>query len=208
MASRKAMRTMQRAYDHPDRRARHLKIGVAASGLVLIFVLWTVVAISVLFARQAALQRARSDAANLSAAFTDEVSHILDSVSAAMELIAIKMRVDGSSFDIQAWARSIPLMAAPTIQGSIIGPDGKLVSTTLDPRPQPIDLNDREHFRAHLDGSFNGLFISRPVIGRVSRQPTIQVSKRVETNDGRFLGVLVFSLARQSYHSLQSREPW
>jgi hypothetical protein len=38
------------------------------------------------------------------------------------------------------------------------------------------------------------LFISQPVIGRVSQQATIQVSKRVETNDGRFLGVLVFSL--------------
>jgi hypothetical protein len=39
------------------------------------------------------------------------------------------------------------------------------------------------------------LFISQLVIGRVSQQATIQVSKRVETNDGRFLGVLVFSLA-------------
>jgi hypothetical protein len=40
-----------------------------------------------------------------------------------------------------------------------------------------------------------GLFISPPAIGRVSQQATIQVSKRVETTDRRFLGVLVFSPA-------------
>jgi len=48
------------------------------------------------------------------------------------------------------------------------------------------------------------LFISQPVIGRVSQQATIQVSKRVETNDGRFLGVLVFWLAPDNLTTLHN----
>jgi signal transduction histidine kinase len=186
---------MNRAEDDPSRRAKRLKIGIVAVVAVLILAMWSVVAISIIFARRGAMERTRSDGANLSAAFTDEVTHTLGSVAGAMDLVADRMRIEGAAFDIQTWSREIPLLAAPTIQGGIIGPDGKLVSTTLDPHSEPIDLSDREHFRVHLDGSFKGLFISKPIIGRVSKQATIQVSKRVEAADGRFLGVLVFSLA-------------
>src|SRR5207302_2919537 len=70
-----------------------------------------------------------------------------------------------------------------------------LAATTLDPNPALLDLSDREHFRVHLDGSFKGLFISKPVTGRVSHKTTIQVSRRVDGKDGQFLGVVVFALS-------------
>ena len=195
---------MQLAFDHPRRRARHLKIGIAASGVILILVLWSVVATSVLFARQAALHRAQSDGANLTAAFANEVSHLLGSVSAAMEFITTKMHVEGETLDLQAWVKMIPLMTTPGTQSVFIGPDGKLVSASLDAHSKPIDLSDREHFRVHLDGSFKGLYIGRPVVGRISLKPAIPVSKRVETNDGRFLGVLLFMLTPSDFTTLYS----
>ena len=195
---------MQQAFAQSHRRARHLKIGIAASGVVLILVLWTVVATSVLFARQAALHRAQSDGANLTAAFANEVRHLLDSVSAAMEIITTKMHVEGETLDLQAWVKMIPLMTTPGTQSVFIGPDGKLVSASLDAHSKPIDLSDREHFRVHLDGSFKGLYIGRPVVGRISLKPAIPVSKRVETNDGRFLGVLLFMLTPSDFTTLYS----
>ena len=185
---------MQRAADHPRRHARQLKIGILAGGAILLVLFWSVVVISILLDRDAALQRAQSEAANLAAAFTDEVSDTVDGVDTDMEFLASRMRAQGSPVDIYAWADQIPKTSAGTLQAYFIGPDGKLVSNTLDPHPEAIDLSDREHFRVHLDGSFKGLFISEPVVGPVSEQATIQVSKRVEATDGRFLGVLVFSL--------------
>lgn len=193
---------MKRLEDDPRRRAKLFKVRIVAVVTVLILTMWAIVATSVTSARRGAIERARSDGANLSAAFSDEVTHALGSITGVMELVADRMRMEGAAFDIQAWSREIPLMAAPTIQGAIIGPDGKLVSTTLHPHPEPIDLSDREHFRVHLDGSSKGLFISKPVVGRVSGQATIQVSKRVEAADGRFLGVLVFSLAPHYFTTL------
>jgi signal transduction histidine kinase len=150
------------------------------------------------------LQRAQSDGANLTAAFANEVRHHLDSVSAAMEFITTKMHVEGETLDLQAWVKMIPLMTTPGIQSVFIGPDGKLVSASLDAHSKPIDLSDREHFRVHLDGSFKGLYIGRPVIGRISLKPAIPVSKRVETNDGRFLGVLLFMLTPSDFTTLYS----
>jgi hypothetical protein len=72
-----------------------------------------------------------------------------------MELVVTRMRSDGLAFNIYEWAQEIPVMATSTIQGAIIGPDGKLLSTTLNLHAEPLDLGDRKHFSIHLDGTFN-----------------------------------------------------
>ena len=77
---------------------------------------------------------------HLAAAFADELTHILGGVAGGMEIIAQRMRIAHGAFDIHAWARVIPLLSNATIQAGIIGPDGWLVSTTLAPAPEPIDL--------------------------------------------------------------------
>jgi hypothetical protein len=70
------------------------------------------------------------------------LTHILGGVAGGMEIIAQRMRIAHGAFDIHAWARVIPLLSNATIQAGIIGPDGWLVSTTLAPAPEPIDLSD------------------------------------------------------------------
>jgi hypothetical protein len=52
-------------------------------------------------------------------------------------------------------------------------------------------LGDREHFRIHLDGKFHGLFIGPTVLGRLtSGHPIMPITRRVEAEDGTFLGVV------------------
>ncbi|HXP31885.1 MAG TPA: ATP-binding protein [Stellaceae bacterium] len=177
-----------------QRRARRFKTVIAAVSVAIVAILWAVVAASTFSARQTAIDRTRNEADNLASIFADEVMRTLTEVNAAMDLVAERMRAQGRGFELYQWAHDLPLISAATIQASIIGPDGRLVATTLDAHPEPIDLSDREHFRVHLDGKFLGLFISKPVLGRVSKQATIQVSRRVDAADGRFLGVLVFSV--------------
>jgi signal transduction histidine kinase len=178
----------------PRRRCRANTIEIVAVGIIVILAMWTTVAASITTAREAAMDRARSEGRNLAAAFADEITHILGGVAGAMEIVAQRMRIARGAFDIHAWASEIPLLSNATIHAGIIGPDGRLVSTTLDPAPEPIDLSDREHFRIHLDGRFQGIFIGKPVTGRVSPQIAIHVTRRVDAEDGSFLGVIVFAL--------------
>jgi len=46
----------------------------------------------------------------------------------------------------------------------------------------------------HLQNKFQGLFIGKPVVGRLWRQPIIPITRRVDADDGTFLGVLVFMI--------------
>src|SRR5262249_51982641 len=39
-----------------------------------------------------------------------------------------------------------------------------------------------------------GLFVGKPVLGRVSRQVTLQLTRRVDAQDGRLLGIILLSL--------------
>jgi PAS domain S-box-containing protein len=188
----------------PRRRCRVTTIEIVAVGIIVILAMWTIIAASITTAREAAMDRARSEGRNLAAAFADELTHILGGVAGAMENVAQGMRTAHGTFDIHAWTHEIPLLSNATIQAGIIGPDGRLVSTTLDPAPEPIDLSDREHFRIHLDGRFQGIFIGKPVTGRVSHQITINVTRRVDAEDGTFLGVVVFALSPANLTTLNT----
>jgi signal transduction histidine kinase len=168
---------------------------ILSVGACVIALLWLIMIDVIRNERHAAIEHARSEASNLSAAFQNDLSQTLNSVARAMEVVADRMRAAQGPVDIQEWAGDIPLLGAAAIQVGIIGPDGRAVSSTLEPHPTSIDLSDREHFRVHLDGKFHGLYISKPLIGRMTGKVSIQVSQRVEADDGRFLGVVVFSLA-------------
>jgi signal transduction histidine kinase len=168
---------------------------IVTVGTCVIALLWFIMIDVIMNERRAAIEHAQAEASNLSAAFENEVSQTLNSVARAMEVVAEHMRASQGPFDLHEWAAGIPLLAAATIQGGIIAPDGRLISSTLEAHMTPIDLSDREHFRIHLDGKYHGLYISKPLVGRMSHQVSIQVSQRVDADDGRFLGVVVFSLA-------------
>jgi signal transduction histidine kinase len=179
-----------------------LRRRIALFSAIIIVAMVALVALVIAEQRSAALERARADASNLSAAFEEQVRRVMDGVAGAMDLLKQRIEVEGSSFDLTTWTRLVPGLATSTIQVAVIGPDGILKATTREKSSKPVDLSDREHFRVHRDNAHLGLFIGKPMRGRVSKQLTIQVSKRLETAGGAFAGVLVFSLDPESLTTL------
>ncbi|MBU6260199.1 MAG: two-component sensor histidine kinase [Burkholderiales bacterium] len=93
------------------------------------------------------------------------------------------------------------------VQLSLIDARGRFIASNLDPdgtRTNHVDLSTREHVRVHLwprslpaidtPLSPDGLFIGKPVLGKVSKRWTIQISRKLVGSDGRLLGVVVASL--------------
>ena len=185
------------------RRAHHLKLIVFTVVAAVVLTLWALAAVSITNARRAALDDAMNNAANLSAAFADEINFVIRDIDGAMSVVADKVIEHRGNFNVYEMADQIRQMSVVTLQVSLIGPDGWMRSTTLDPHPGPVDLSDREHFRVPADPSFRGIFISKPVTGRVSGRVTIQIARQIESKEGRFLGVLVFSVPPEALTVLQ-----
>ena len=78
-------------------------------------------------------------------------------------------------------------------QTGIIDDQGMYVFSNLKKTTTKVDLSDREHFKVHLNTYPYGIFISKPVLGRVSQKWSIQVSRRMNNPDGSLKGVAVAS---------------
>jgi diguanylate cyclase (GGDEF)-like protein len=80
---------------------------------------------------------------------------------------------------------------------------GKLIidASTLDPLPE--DRSGEEYFQIHRDRPDAGLFVSRPMLHHGAY--AIVLSRRIASEDGRFLGVVAGSIRFSYFHDLFGR---
>lgn len=146
---------------------------------------------------------------NTAVAFKEHTLRILDTVDQAMSKVQIHVRenqIDGNY--LLGIANETGMVPHILTQLSYVDAQGIFRSSNLDPDGRKsgfIDLMDRDHIRVHLKpestsslSTHNGLFISKPLLGKVSGTRTIQLSRSIISADGKVLGVVVASL-NQSY---------
>ena len=77
----------------------------------------------------------------------------------------------------------------------LFGPDGRAIaSDRFSPAPvDTLDVTDRDYFRWHRT-HHGGLYISEPGIGKLTRQPFFDTSRRRDDERGEFGGVVSVSL--------------
>jgi len=120
---------------------------------------------------------------------------------AVQSLVAFYQRNKAQEFGRQARVLTQRFPQGSVLQVAVIGADGYLEYSNLGMQ-EKVYLGDREHFTVHVDVPDQGLFISKPVMGKVSKKWSIQFSRRIERN-GQFAGVMVLSLSPDFlYHTL------
>jgi len=79
-------------------------------------------------------------------------------------------------------------------QVAVIDSSGHLVGSSIESDVRPLYLGDREHFKAHVGAIGDELFISKPLVGRISQRASLQFSRRITGENGQFKGVIVASV--------------
>jgi len=145
---------------------------------------------------------------NLARAFEEQTVRVVAAVDQATIRMRDAVRSGAHTLaDLAQFANETGMAPTILVQLSLVGPDGRFSGSNLDPdgsKTGHVDLSTREHIRVHLStGSAadaareqltGGLFIGKPVLGKVSGRWTIQLSRRIDGPDGRVLGVVVASL--------------
>lgn len=80
------------------------------------------------------------------------------------------------------------------LQVAVADADGLVVDSSLGTPSPPVSIADRPHFLAVKNSPVDQLFIGQPVLGRVSKKPSLQLVRPVLTPEGRFNGVIVASV--------------
>src|SRR3974390_1533932 len=106
------------------RSGRLLKRRIAAFSAAIMAAICAFVAEAVLKERQVALEQARTEAANLSAGFEEQVRGTLNGVAGAMEFLKARIEGEGTAFDLEVWKAKVPELLSPAIQILIVNADG------------------------------------------------------------------------------------
>ncbi|CAB3682903.1 Sensor histidine kinase RcsC [Trinickia soli] len=180
---------LPRLLAHPSRafRVNH------ATALGLILALWIALGAFATWDARTELHSERVQTDTLADALAAHTSRVLREAAQVSSVVAWLVRRDGVGLPLQDYVHSGLLDMDVFIQVAVIDKHGILRASTM-PDFRPIDLSDREHFRVHIDDANTRLFVGRPVIGRVSGQVSIQLSRRINDAQGRFVGVVVVSM--------------
>jgi hypothetical protein len=144
--------------------------------------------------RAGAELEAGRDARNFSHAFAETISRMIEGIDQTILLVRQAYATDPEHFNLATWARGTQFLNARTPEISIADKDGVLSMTNLGSLPSRIDLSDREHVAAQLHNDTDELFISRPVVGRMTGKWSVKFTRKLLAPDGSLAGVVLVSL--------------
>ena len=173
-----------------------LRQSIFLFGLSMIAVLWLALGWKLHTERAAEDARISSDTANLARAFEESVLRTMQQVDLRLQVLRGQIAQSPNPATWHRFVLSVPLDNEISFQLAVTDAKGVMVTSSLDLRPgKPVDLSDREHIRVQIKSSSDDLFISRPLLGRVSKQWSINITRAIRGYEGELLGVAVASLS-------------
>lgn len=162
-------------------------------GLLMVAALWGGIVAIVVHNRGELRSAARVDAGNMARVFAEHVRRTVTMIDLALQDYRDYHRSRPEAPPAEGW-RDAYLREGGGFQWAVIDARGMMTYSNLTPVTKPVDLSDREHFRVHRDSGRDELFVSKPVLGRVSQRWSIQFTRRLSNPDGSFAGVVVLSV--------------
>jgi diguanylate cyclase (GGDEF)-like protein len=144
--------------------------------------------------RRDAEQAAIEGTSNLARAFEENSDRIVSGIDQILLSARAAYAEDEAHFNIVDWANKRTRSDRFAFFIGRVDEHGITREATFKPAPPPIDISDREHFRAQLDPHRDELFISKPVTGRATRQSALQFTRKLLHADGSFAGIVQVSL--------------
>src|SRR5262245_15604370 len=167
----------------------------AIFGVLIIGMLWTGVALKYVDDVQSDRRDAGRANKNFAMVFEENVLRSIGEIDKALLYLRRTVESRKDTEDFATIVSTTDVLSEIIVQVAIIDADGILRASNAGPQPTAaVDLSDREHYRVHVGRDVDQLFISKPVVGRVSGKWSVQFSRRFSNTDHSFGGVVVASL--------------
>ncbi|HEX3573105.1 MAG TPA: PAS-domain containing protein [Rhodopila sp.] len=166
---------------------------VALIGLVIVL-LWGGIGFTLWHDQRGTEQAAENDAANLARAFDENITRTIEAVDQTLLFLRDAYQHDPAGFAREPWPSAYAFLDDLHVQLSLADRSGAVIWSNLGVASPDVSIADRVHFQIQQASSGDRLFISRPVLGRISGKWTIQFTRKLFAPDGSFAGVAVVSL--------------
>jgi len=163
-------------------------------GVVVISIIWGGIYLLDRQARERDYQAAMRQGSNLTRVLDQYITRVVEEADSALQTLRQSYQEDPKHFDIADWMVRTRSMTKLTLNFGIAGADGYIVQSSHGRLSKPVYVGDREHFVFHIASSTDQLYISAPVVGRITGRSTIEFSRRLSNPDGSFAGTVATSL--------------
>ncbi|GAN46172.1 sensor domain-containing diguanylate cyclase [Methylobacterium radiotolerans] len=190
----------------PLRHARRLRSARTwiATGVLAPIGMLTVSGLMLLDLRRDAWDKAEQTSRNLLQVIERDIARNVEIVDLTLHAVVDNLKAPGVAeatpemrqlilFDRAATARDLGAMF-------VLDADGDSVVEAAQVPARKVNYKDRDYFQAHRASAGLGLYISRPLVSRLTGDRMIVLSRRIDKADGSFGGIVLATL-RLSYFS-------
>lgn len=164
---------------------------VLACGLAIALTWWLVLQ-RIALERQQVLAAAMQSSAKLAAAYERQVDRTFKAAEQVAAFVREQYLRQGRALPLSAWVKQGVVRESMFTIISVVDERGEIVSSSQ--ATGRVNYADRDFFRLQAESREDTLFVSAPVLGRVSGRWQVPMSLRITRHDGSFGGVVVLSV--------------
>lgn len=181
---------MSRIMFRPNLRSRRMDAAILLFNTALIGIIWFSVIGVTQTDRQDTIRAAVERNDNLAIALEEYTTRTIESADAIIRYLIRERARTGSSFNLQEFIEKYTIDNT-TLTGVVLADEsGNVATTTLNlSSAKPVNVSDREHFSVHRGAILGGVFVGKPVTGRITGKMIVPITRRINKPDGSFGGV-------------------
>jgi diguanylate cyclase (GGDEF)-like protein len=161
--------------------------------LLLVGLLWTVMLSELDREHAATRAQAFSQASLLSKTYADQLTRSVEQFDQITRHLQYYWRVTNGSIDLDREAKAGLYPVSMNLYVSIADSNGWIASTTRDSIGK-VNIANTDYFQAHKNRNDDDLLISGPAYAPRFAKMAIRFSRRLETTDGRFGGIVLVAV--------------
>ncbi len=155
--------------------------------------IWLATLQRITFEREQAASAAMQSNANLAIAFEQQMFRTLKAAEQIAAFVREEYLRSGPDIPLQRWVQDNVIREEMFTIVSVVDEAGNVAASSRPPTG-PVNYADRDFFTAQRNDRPDHLFVSPPVLGRISGLWQVPMSLRITRPDGSFGGVVVMSV--------------
>jgi diguanylate cyclase len=166
--------------------------------LVLALLGWALLFIRLEDERQDIERFVMKESATLAQAYADHLARSIEAIDQVALYVKFAWNASGKNLSLERMRGEGLFPANELVLVTVVDKDGRPWSST-QPVERNINVADRPHFRIHEERKEDFLYISEPLVGRLSGKTVIQFSRKLTDASGNFAGVVVVSVSPEYF---------
>jgi len=163
-------------------------------GLVVIAIIWFGIYLLSGEQHERAYQDAVRQGSNLTRVLEEYIRRVVQESDNALLALRQDYENHPQHFDIAGWVARTQSYNNLTVHFGITDANGFVTLSSRGPLSSPIYVGDRPPFKFQRDDATDRLYISDPIVGRLTKKLTIEFTRRLSKPDGSFDGTVASAL--------------